>query len=242
VIQACRDRQVPVSALPQLPRVGLAVPVASLDEISATPLLPLRPGPGGRIAAAAKRGLDLVAGSALAIATAPLTLTLAAAVRLDLRLPPLFRQVRVVGREREATITKLRTLRPDGDPDTTWVIPAGQCSRLGRVLRGSHADELPQLLSVLRGDMSLVGPRPERPHFARQLRRAVPGYAGRERVRGGLTGWAQVHGLTGDTSIEDRARFDNFAIEYWSLWSDLMVLARTVPAALRGALAKEGSR
>jgi lipopolysaccharide/colanic/teichoic acid biosynthesis glycosyltransferase len=242
VIQACRDRQVPVSALPQLPRVGLAVPVASLDEISATPLLPLRPGPGGRIAAAAKRGLDLVAGSALAIATAPLTLTLAAAVRLDLRLPPLFRQVRVVGRGREATITKLRTLRPDGDPDTTWVIPAGQCSRLGRVLRGSHADELPQLLSVLRGDMSLVGPRPERPHFARQLRRAVPGYAGRERVRGGLTGWAQVHGLTGDTSIEDRARFDNFAIEYWSLWSDLMVLARTVPAALRGALAKEGSR
>jgi lipopolysaccharide/colanic/teichoic acid biosynthesis glycosyltransferase len=70
----------------------------------------------------------------------------------------------------------------------------------------------------------------------------VPGYAGRERVRGGLTGWAQVHGLTGDTSIEDRARFDNFAIEYWSLWTDLMVLARTVPAAVRGALTKGGSR
>ncbi len=90
--------------------------------------------------------------------------------------------------------------------------------------------------------MSLAGPRPERPHFARQLRRDVPGYAARERVRAGLTGWAQVHGLTGDTSIEDRARFDNYYIEYWSGWLDLMVLVRTVPAALRGALTKGGSR
>lgn len=84
--------------------------------------------------------------------------------------------------------------------------------------------------------MSLVGPRPERPHFARQLAGAIPGYSDRERVTGGLTGWAQVHGLTGDTSISDRARFDNFYIEYWSVWLDLLILARTVPAALSGAL------
>jgi lipopolysaccharide/colanic/teichoic acid biosynthesis glycosyltransferase len=163
-------------------------------------------------------------------------LLMAAAVRLDLRLPPLFRQVRVAGRGRLATITKLRTLRPAGDPDTTWVVSASQCTAVGRVLRGTHADELPQLASVVRGDMALVGPRPERPHFAAQMAGTVDGYADRERVRAGLTGWAQVHGLTGDTSIHDRARFDNFYIEYWSIWLDLLILARTVPSALSGVL------
>jgi lipopolysaccharide/colanic/teichoic acid biosynthesis glycosyltransferase len=142
----------------------------------------------------------------------------------------------VVGRGREATIVKLRTLRPAGNPDTTWVIPAGQSSPLGRVLRATHADELPQLASVLRGDLSLVGPRPERPYFARQLAREIRGYADRERVSAGLTGWAQVHGLTGDTSIEDRARFDNFYIEYWSVWLDLLILVRTLTSALSGAM------
>ena len=161
---------------------------------------------------------------------------------LDLRLPPLFRQVRVVGQGRLATIAKLRTLRPAGDPDTTWEVTSGQVTRLGRLLRGTHADELPQLTSVVRGDMALVGPRPERPYFASQLRHTVRGYAGRERVCGGLTGWAQVHGLTGDTSIQDRARFDNFYIEYWSVWLDLLILARTGLGALSGVLTKEGIR
>ena len=239
VVQACRDRGVPVSLQPQLPAVGLEIPRSGLDEIWAVPFVPLRPGPGGRPGAAAKRALDLALGSVFALAAAPVLAVLAVAVRSEYQLPPLFRQVRVVGRGRRATITKLRTLRPAGDPDTSWVVTEGQCTRLGRLLRGSHADELPQLASVLRGDMSLTGPRPERPHFARQLR-GVPGYADRERVRGGLTGWAQVHGLTGDTSIEDRARFDNYYIEYWSAWLDLMVLARTLPAALRGALTTKG--
>jgi lipopolysaccharide/colanic/teichoic acid biosynthesis glycosyltransferase len=239
VVQACRDRGVPVSLQPQLPAFGLEIPRSGLDEIWAVPFVPLRPGPGGRPGAAAKRALDLALGSVFALAAAPVLAVLAVAVRAEYQLPPLFRQVRVVGCGRRATITKLRTLRPAGDPDTSWVVTEGQCTRLGRLLRGSHADELPQLASVLRGDMSLTGPRPERPHFARQLRR-VPGYADRERVRGGLTGWAQVHGLTGDTSIEDRARFDNYYIEYWSAWLDLMVLARTLPAALRGALTTKG--
>ena len=84
---------------------------------------------------------------------------------------------------------------------------------------------------MVRGDLSLVGPRPERPYFARQLARDIRGYADRERVSAGLTGWAQVHGLTGDTSIEDRARFDNYYIEYWSVWLDLLILARTLSSA-----------
>jgi lipopolysaccharide/colanic/teichoic acid biosynthesis glycosyltransferase len=235
-LRSCREAGVAVSVVPRLRDLGMAVPRTCLDEIWGLPLIPLRPdaaAPGRRVG---KRILDLTGGLALLVLTAPLVALLSLAVRADLRLPPFFRQVRVVGRGRRATITKLRTLRPAGDPDTTWAIPAGQCTALGRVLRGSHADELPQLGSVLRGHMSLVGPRPERPHFARRLAREVPGYRDRERVNAGLTGWAQVHGLTGDTSIADRARFDNFYIEYGSVWLDLLILARTVPAALAGAL------
>ena len=242
VLRACRDHGVRVSMLPQLPELGLAVPRACLDEVWGIPFVPLRPGPrapGRRIAG---RLIDLSVGIVLLLATAPLTLALTLAVWLDLRLPPLFQQVRVVGCGRLAKIAKLRTLRPGGDPDTTWAVTPGQATRFGWLLRGTHADELPQLANVVRGDMALVGPRPERPHFARQLSGSIAGYAERERVRGGLTGWAQVHGLTGNTSLEDRTRFDNFYIEYWSIWLDLLILARTGLGAVSGALTAGGAR
>ena len=235
-VRACRRGGARVSILPSPPELGLGVPRGRLDELWGMTFIPLRPDRTGAVHRGAKRAMDLTAAAALLALTAPLIGVLAVAVWLDLRLPPLFRQARRVGRGRQAAITKLRTLRPAGDPDTTWVIPAGQASALGRLLRGSHADELPQLAGVLRGELSLVGPRPERPYFASQLAVAIPGYADRERVSAGLTGWAQIHGLTGDTSIEDRARFDNFYIEYWSVWLDLIILARTVTSALSGAL------
>ncbi len=235
-LRACRRMGAAVSMLPPLPELGLAVPRTRMDEIWGVPLIPVRPGGDAPAGRAVKRAIDAALGAALLVLTAPVMCLLAVAVLVDLRRPAFFQQVRVVGQGRRATITKLRTLRPAGDPDTAWQVSPGQCTAVGRLLRGTHADELPQLVSVLRGDMSLVGPRPERPHFARQLAGAIPGYSDRERVTGGLTGWAQVHGLTGDTSISDRARFDNFYIEYWSVWLDLLILARTVPAALSGAL------
>ena len=89
-------------------------------------------------------------------------------------------------------------------------------------------DELPQLWNILVGQMSLVGPRPERPHFVERFGHTVPGYTARHRVPAGLTGWAQVHGLRGDTSIEDRAAFDNYYIQNWSLWGDLKIVVRTL--------------
>ena len=143
----------------------------------------------------------------------------------------------MVGQGDLAEIVKLRTLGRHGDPDTSWAVPASQCGALGRSLRVTHVDELPQLVSVLRGDMSLVGPRPERPHFVRQFSESVPGYAGRQRMPAGMTGWSQVHRLNGDTSISDRARFDNNYIEYWSFWLDLAVLARTVTSIAAEAAA-----
>ena len=191
--------------------------------------------------ALAKRAFDIAGAAVLLILAAPLLLVLAAATRLQLRRPALFRQVRVVGSGRLAEITKLRTLAPRRDqdaiwdPDTSWAAPDQHCTSLGRFLRSTHLDELPQLVNVLRGEMSLVGPRPERPYFARQFGLEVPGYHDRNRMPAGLTGWAQVHGLNGDTSIHDRVRLDNHYIENWSFWLDLTILARTVASTVATA-------
>jgi lipopolysaccharide/colanic/teichoic acid biosynthesis glycosyltransferase len=209
------------------------------------PLIPLRrPGQlsAGRVA---KRALDAGAALAALVITGPVLAVAAAAVRLRLPRPVLFRQVRVVGGGQLAEIVKLRSLGQHGDPDTSWTVAVTQCGPLGRFLRITHIDELPQLVSVLRGDMSLVGPRPERPYFVRQFSQHIPGYLARQRMPAGMTGWAQVHRLNGDTSISDRARFDNAYIEYWSFWLDLVILARTVTsvaAEAAGELRERSSR
>jgi lipopolysaccharide/colanic/teichoic acid biosynthesis glycosyltransferase len=121
------------------------------------------------------------------------------------------------------------------ESDTRWSIAHDdRVGTVGRVLRKTSFDELPQLWNILRGDMTLVGPRPERPHFVTKFSLEIPRYDHRHRVRTGLTGLAQVNGLRGDTSIADRARFDNFYIEYWSLWMDVKILLRTFSEVLFG--------
>jgi lipopolysaccharide/colanic/teichoic acid biosynthesis glycosyltransferase len=127
-------------------------------------------------------------------------------------------------------------MRVNQDSDVTWsVADDPRRTRLGSLLRRTSLDELPQLFNVLRGDMSLVGPRPERPHFVDQFSEEVAGYADRHRLPAGLTGLAQIHGLRGDTSISERARFDNAYVEHWSPWLDLKVALRTVTAIARDA-------
>jgi lipopolysaccharide/colanic/teichoic acid biosynthesis glycosyltransferase len=130
---------------------------------------------------------------------------------------------------------KFRSLTPSSDLESQvrWNINNdARVGRIGKLLRNSSLDELPQLLNVLRGDMSLVGPRPERPFFVEQFRRTYTGYGDRHRMPVGLTGWAQIHGLRGDTSIEERVRFDNYYIENWSLALDLKIMARTAGSML----------
>jgi lipopolysaccharide/colanic/teichoic acid biosynthesis glycosyltransferase len=164
---------------------------------------------------------------------APVLVILMTGVLLSCGRPVLFRQVRVGRSGRTIKITKLRTVM-SVDRDGRWTVSPEDCSALGRWLRATHLDELPQLLNVIRGDMSLVGPRPERPYFTSRFAEIVPRYDDRHRVNGGMTGWAQVHGLTGDTSIHDRARFDNRYIEHWSLWLDLIILVRTLTEPVVG--------
>ncbi|MFI9116562.1 sugar transferase [Streptomyces venezuelae] len=191
---------------------------------------------GERRGLSAKRALDIVlAGPALALAL-PVLLLCALAVRLSDGPGVLFRQERVGQHGRHFTLLKFRTLRPSDDTEsaTRWNVAGDRrMSAAGNFLRKTSLDELPQLWNVLRGDMSLVGPRPERPYFVAQFSKIHTGYAARHRMPVGLTGLAQVHGLRGDTSIEDRCRFDNHYIDHWSLWQDVCILLRTAAGLVR---------
>ncbi|WP_336323413.1 exopolysaccharide biosynthesis polyprenyl glycosylphosphotransferase [Streptomyces lavendofoliae] len=194
--------------------------------------------PPARRGPLSKRLLDVtVAGLMLALLS-PLLLLCAAAIRLSDGPGVVFRQERVGQDARLFTLLKFRTLRPADDEEaaTRWSVAHDErMSVVGTFLRRTSLDELPQLWNVLRGDMSLVGPRPERPYFVDKFSRLHPGYAARHRMPVGLTGLAQVHGLRGDTSIEDRCRFDNHYIDHWSLWQDVCILLRTAASLIRPA-------
>jgi exopolysaccharide biosynthesis polyprenyl glycosylphosphotransferase len=182
-----------------------------------------------------KRALDvtLAAGALLVLAPAMAVLGLLARRETGAAI---HRQTRVGLRGRTFSLYKFQTLAPVTEEEgaVTWNIDNdARLGSTGRFLRRTGLDELPQLVNVLRGDMSLVGPRPERPHFVAEFARDHDRYDDRHRVRTGITGWAQVHDLRGDTSISERVRFDNSYIDNWSLWRDITILARTLPTLRR---------
>jgi exopolysaccharide biosynthesis polyprenyl glycosylphosphotransferase len=226
-LRACRALRVDICLVPRLQEVAIALPRAALDEVWGIPLIPLRRRGQMSASLGAKRALDVLGAAILLAVLWPALLVLAIVIRRSGR-PAFFRQVRVTGDDRTASIIKLRTLEEHSDADRRWTVPTDGCTAMGQWLRASHVDELPQLVNVLRGEMSLVGPRPERPYFAERFGQEIPRYHDRNRMRAGLTGWAQVHGLHGDTSMPDRVRFDNQYIESWSLWLDVVILARTL--------------
>ncbi|MFE9886342.1 sugar transferase [Streptomyces scopuliridis] len=191
-----------------------------------------------RRGAVVKRLLDVVFTLPLLLIASPVLLACALAVRLFDGRDVLFRQERVGQNGRTFTLLKFRTLRPADEVEsaTRWNIANDlRMSPVGNFLRRTSMDELPQLWNVLRGDMSLVGPRPERPFFVANFSKTQPGYAARHRMPVGITGLAQVHGLRGDTSIEERSRFDNHYIDHWSLWQDVCILLRTAASLVRPA-------
>lgn len=178
-----------------------------------------------------KRLLDL-GGSLLGlILLAPLLALIALAVRLSSSVPVLFKQRRVGQYGREFWIYKFTTMTASSVEagDTQWTTSQDErVTRPGRILRTTGLDELPQLINVLRGDMSLVGPRPERPYFVEIFRRDVPSYMKRHALKPGITGWAQVCGWRGDTSIRKRVEHDLYYLQNWTLWLDLKILLFTV--------------
>ena len=181
-----------------------------------------------------KRGFDVVVSGTTLLLAAPFFAAAALAVKLSSPGPIFYRQKRITQDGRVFEVLKFRSMTVHDSGDTDWsVVGDSRVTRAGRFLRASSIDEIPQLLNILKGEMSLVGPRPERPFYVDRFSMEIDSYEDRHRVLGGVTGWAQVHGLRGDTSIEERARFDNRYIARWSLWLDVVTIVKTFGAVFR---------
>lgn len=200
------------------------------DHIGSIPIMRIRNPHLRGPARLVKRAFDIAAATSALVVLSPVLAATALAVRLEGGPGIIFRQMRVGRDGKHFELYKFRSMRPanEAESQTQWNIANdNRVGPVGRILRCTSIDELPQLWNILRGDMTLVGPRPERPHFVEQFSSQFDRYAHRHRVQVGLTGFAQVSGLRGDTSIADRAMYDNFYIENWSLWLDLKIIFRT---------------
>ena len=202
------------------------------SELDGMPVLSYRESPLCGFGGLFKRGIDVVGALAGLIIFAPVMLVCAIAVRASGPGSVIFRQQRVSLGGGVFSIYKFRTMRyvqGEAVGEARWTARDDpRITRVGRVLRQTSLDELPQLLNVLKGDMSLVGPRPERPELIDRFREDWRGYMLRQHVKAGITGWAQVNGLRGDTSLRKRLQYDLFYIRNWSLWLDLRILTLTV--------------
>lgn len=179
-------------------------------------------------AAALKRAFDVGASAFILLLISPVMLVVALGVRLSSPGPIFFRQERIGKDRKPFMMLKFRSMRVNVESDTAWSTDEDpRKTKFGSFIRKYSLDELPQFLNVLRGDMSIIGPRPEIPHYVRQFTEEIPLYMLRHQVRPGITGWAQVNGLRGDTSIEERVRYDLYYIEHWSPWFDLRIFLRT---------------
>ncbi|MEU1396125.1 sugar transferase [Micromonospora zamorensis] len=203
-----------------------AIPIVKVGDISLS-------GPRWAI----KRASDVVFAGLALFLLSPVLLLCAIATFIDGGRGIFFYQERIGRFGKPFNVVKFRSMRPvdETESQTNWSIANDRrVGPIGRFMRRTSLDELPQLWNILRGDMSVVGPRPERPYFVEKFSAEYPNYAMRHRVPVGLTGLAQVSGLRGDTPISDRARFDNYYIENWSLWLDCKVVLRTVAEVFRG--------
>jgi exopolysaccharide biosynthesis polyprenyl glycosylphosphotransferase len=245
LVRRCQEMGVSVSVLPRLFE-GVTDEIG-LERVGGIPVISIHPTDPRGWEYAVKYAMDRILALLTILVLSPILLTAALATLLTLGQPIIFRQRRVGIDGREFDLLKFRTMRAPGPGEASeadlddrlalGLAPGGvegadRRTRVGRFLRRSSIDELPQLFNVLRGDMSLVGPRPERPTYASLFDESVYRYADRHRVKSGITGWAQVHGLRGETSIADRVEWDNYYIENRSFWLDLKILVLTIPALL----------
>ena len=228
-----------------VPRLFERVPSRlSVEHVGGLPLLEMHSTSPGSLQYTAKYGLDRVVGGLLLVLLSPILIATALAVRVSLGRPILYRQERVGLDGRPFRMLKFRSMRPPIEPgDDVREFDPGRApggvegsdrrTRVGSFMRATSLDELVQLVNVVKGEMSLVGPRPERPEYVEYFASHVHRYDARHRVKGGITGWAQIHRLRGKTSIADRVEWDNYYIENFSLWLDLKILLLTIPAIVR---------
>jgi len=243
LVRACHSLGLEILIIPRL--FDAFNQRTALEHLGGLPLLAVRQADPRGWEFAVKHAIDRAGAALILLVISPLLLAITAAIRLTSPGPVLFRQRRV-GRDCEPfDLLKFRSMRMADQDHQPFQPQAGSApggvegvdrrTRVGRFLRRTSLDELPQLFNVLKGEMSLIGPRPERSRFVELFEEEISRYGERHRVKSGMTGWAQVHGLRGQTSIADRAEWDNYYIENWSLKLDFMILALT----LRAVFARE---
>jgi exopolysaccharide biosynthesis polyprenyl glycosylphosphotransferase len=228
VIQACEKTGCKLSLIPFYADYMPSHP--QIDSLNGLPLINLRRIPLDNLGNAfLKRAMDVVGSLLLIVVTSPLMLFAAVGVKLSSPGPIIFKQKRVGLNKKEFYMYKFRSMKVNAASDTAWSTNSDdRKTRFGSFIRKCSIDELPQFFNVLKGDMSLVGPRPELPHYVEQFKEEIPLYMVKHQVRPGITGWAQVCGLRGDTSIEDRIRHDVYYIENWTLLFDIKILFLTL--------------
>jgi exopolysaccharide biosynthesis polyprenyl glycosylphosphotransferase len=242
-----------------IPRLFEGVPdKIGLERVGGLPLVTIYPSDPHDWRVSVKYTLDRIAAAIGIVIVSPLLLIAAVGTLLTLGRPLFFKQRRVGLDGREFDMLKFRTMRgsPDehGEADAEWAAsqlegvstgksseeslgkeaPESRATRFGNLLRRTSLDELPQLFNVLKGEMSMVGPRPERSSYVAMFQEQIRRYTDRHQVKSGITGWAQVHGLRGDTSLSDRIEWDNYYIENWSPWLDVKILLLTVVTVFKG--------
>jgi len=242
LVRSCQDFGLTVSTVPRLfERIQGDVVVEYYGGLPIMGVTPANPA-GWRFRL--KYGADRLVGPVVLVGILPVYAAIAAAVWISVGRPIFFRQQRVGLHGRTFDMLKFRSMRGaltlDEDADgrelaDLGIAPGGiegadRRTRIGSFLRRTSLDELPQLVNVLKGEMSIVGPRPERPSYASLFERSIPRYPDRYRVKAGITGWAQINGLRGRTSLEERIEWDNFYIENWSPWLDFKILLLTLLA------------
>lgn len=229
IVSKCDRGKVAVKVFPDVFQIMASE--VSIGDLGGLPLLTMRDTAlrGWRLMV--KRGVDLVGSAIGLVLMSPIMMLIAILVKLDSEGPVFFTQERMGLDEKRFMMLKFRSMRPDAEAESGPVWATSNDSRrtrLGALMRDFSFDEVPQLINVLIGQMSLVGPRPERPVFVEQFKKTIPRYMDRHREKAGMTGWAQVNGLRGDTSIIERTKYDLWYIENWSLALDFRIIIRTI--------------
>jgi exopolysaccharide biosynthesis polyprenyl glycosylphosphotransferase len=229
VVSKCDRSRVAIKVFPNVFQIMASE--VSIGDLGGLPLLTVRDTAlqGWRLTV--KRSVDVVGGAGGLVFLSPIMMLLAVLIKLDSEGPVFYTQERMGLDGKRFMMLKFRSMRAGAETDTgpVWAsLNDSRRTRLGTIIRRFSIDELPQLINVLIGDMSLVGPRPERPIFVEQFKETIPRYMDRHREKAGLTGWAQVNGLRGDTSIIERTKYDLWYTENWSLALDFRILIRTI--------------
>jgi exopolysaccharide biosynthesis polyprenyl glycosylphosphotransferase len=234
IISLCEREKVGIRVFPDVFQIMASE--VTIGDLGGMPLLNIRDVALQGWKLTLKRGMDMVVSGIGLVLVSPFMLLTAILIKLESPGPVFYVQERMGLDARPFKMIKFRSMRPDAETEgpgwTTEDDP--RRTKLGAMMRRFNIDELPQLINVLVGDMSLVGPRPERPVYVEQFRQYIPRYMDRHREKAGITGWAQVNGLRGDTSINERTKYDLWYIENWSLALDFKIILRTIIQTILG--------